>query len=708
MLYPPFNYHYQYHILLKAARLKHVKNEPLLTSPSTAGPLNLHNKIFAIDNTDVDNVKPTEECHEVHNVDESDRLVGQLFCSRDQAWYFYKGFTREHGFSALTRTGCKARVVVTTTNTNDQWVISKSDQKHNHALCTPAMTPFMRSNRAVSKADIDEATTLKEVGIGTSQVMNYLTQQAGGYHNVGFTHKDLYNALQRGKAKEIVDGDVNALIAYFDYKKHDDPGFFMTYSVDESGALYNLIWSDSISRSDYTCFGDVIAFDTTYKDNLYGRPIMPIVGVNHHHNTIVFATAIIADEMSQSFEWVLQNFLEAMMNKSPISVVTDGDRAMHRAIKSIIPYDKHRLSAFSKCMASWWTTKEFDIQWRSVVSEFNVQKHPWVIEKGNTQHLWAQAYLTGHFFVNIHSTQRCESMNASLAIALKHKKTYLDVVHAIEDGISRMRMNELKADYLSSHTKPFQITKLVDLESHAASIFTRESFRVFQDELIRETLYRIEAEIKSLSYECQHYILSKYAEKNRKFEISFDSRTKTLICYCKKFETVGLSCRHQLHILKHLDYTYFPGTLIQSRWTNDAKASAPSYVDLNVSPEVMQMARFAALHSTSSRLCYIASKTDESFKTARDEMKKLIEELENSFGLNDSVNQSILVNNVRDPQRKQRKRKEVPKNKVEKKIRRCGYCNGEGHNKLTCPQVKLSLSTSTQPTSTDFFEDGME
>ncbi|KAE8691397.1 hypothetical protein F3Y22_tig00110890pilonHSYRG01249 [Hibiscus syriacus] len=268
------------------------------------------------------------------------------------------------------------------------------------------MTPFMRSNRAVSKADIDEATALKEVSVGTSQVMNYLTQQAGGYHNVGFTHKDLYNALQRGKAKEIVDGDVNALIAYFDYKKHDDPGFFVTYSVDESGALHNLIWSDSTSRSDYICFSDVIAFDTTYKDNLNGRPIMPIVGVNHHHNTIVFATAIIAYETSQSFEWVLQNFLEAMMKKSPISVVTYGDRAMQRAIKSVIPSAKHRLcswhiscnaqanigdpkftAVFSKCMVSWWTTDEFDIQWHSVVLEFNVEKHPWVIEKGNTRHL---------------------------------------------------------------------------------------------------------------------------------------------------------------------------------------------------------------------------------------------------------------------------------------------------------------------------------
>ncbi|KAE8729692.1 hypothetical protein F3Y22_tig00003435pilonHSYRG00139 [Hibiscus syriacus] len=280
--------------------------------------MNLHNKVFAMDHTNANNVKPTEECHEVHNVDEFDRLVGQLFSSRDQAWYFYKVFTREHGFSARRGT---TRLDVEGNVKTQEFCCSKEGfrvskvnivdrqrahiPKHNHALCTPAMTPFMRSNRAVSKVDIDEATTLKEVGVGMSQVMNYLTQQAGGYHNVVFTHKDLYNALQRGKAKEIVDEDVNALISYFDYKKHDDPGFFMTYSIDVSGALHNLIWSDSTSRSDYTCFGDVIAFDTTYKDNLYGRLIMPIVDVNYHHNTIVFATAIIVVETSQSFEWVL-------------------------------------------------------------------------------------------------------------------------------------------------------------------------------------------------------------------------------------------------------------------------------------------------------------------------------------------------------------------------------------------------------------------
>ncbi|KAE8665113.1 hypothetical protein F3Y22_tig00112674pilonHSYRG00023 [Hibiscus syriacus] len=434
-----------------------------------------------MDHTDADNVKPTEECHKVHNVDESDILVGKLFSSHDQAWYFYKEFTREHGFSGRRGT-------------------TRLDMEGN----VKTQEFFCSKEGAVSKADIDEATVLKEVGVGTPQLMNYLTQQVGGYHNVGFTHKDLYNALQRGKANQIVDGDVNVHIAYFDYKKHDDP------------------------------------------------------------------------------------------------------RAMQRAIKSVISNAKLRL-------CSWHISRNAQV---TLVTQ-NLQQH--------SQNAWFPGGQPTNLIFNgvelfqsstSKSIYGCESMNASLVIALKHKKTYLDVVRAIEDGISRMHLNELKADYLSSQTKPFLITKVVEFESHASKIYTHESFRAFQEELQRETLYRIQEEIQSLSDE------------------------------------FGLPCRHQLHVLKHLDYTYLPGPLIQIRWTKDAKASKPSFVDLNVPPEIMQMARFASLRATASMLCYAALKTDASFKTARDEMKRLTEEFENSFGLNDSVNQSSVLNNVRDPQRK--------------------------------------------------------
>ncbi|KAL4272162.1 hypothetical protein GQ457_13G017360 [Hibiscus cannabinus] len=162
--------------------------------------------------------------------------------------------------------------------------------------------------------------------------MNYFTQQLGGFHNVGFIRRDVYNSLQTSTSVEIVDGVVNALLAYCDCKKEID------------------------------------------MVNTYGQSLMPIVGVNHHHQTIVFVVAIIARENACIYEWVLKTFLEVMFNKSPVSVVTDGDKAMHR--------------------------------WRPVVQQFNFEHNPWVVEKDRTTHFWAQAYLTSHFFANVQSTQR--------------------------------------------------------------------------------------------------------------------------------------------------------------------------------------------------------------------------------------------------------------------------------------------------------------
>ena len=43
-----------------------------------------------------------------------------------------------------------------------------------------------------------------------------------------------------------------------------------------------------------------MAFDTTYKKNAYDKPLMPIVSVNHHQ-TIVFALALLVDETTDTF-----------------------------------------------------------------------------------------------------------------------------------------------------------------------------------------------------------------------------------------------------------------------------------------------------------------------------------------------------------------------------------------------------------------------
>ena len=73
---------------------------------------------------------------------------------------------------------------------------------------------------------------------------------------------------------------------------------------------------------------------------------MILVGVNHHFRTNVFGVALLADETTSTFIWVLEQFLDCMERKHPKVIVTDGDNAMRSAISQVFPSSLHRLCAW--------------------------------------------------------------------------------------------------------------------------------------------------------------------------------------------------------------------------------------------------------------------------------------------------------------------------------------------------------------------------
>ncbi|GAU51962.1 hypothetical protein TSUD_417480, partial [Trifolium subterraneum] len=145
----------------------------------------------------------------------------------------------------------------------------------------------------------------------------------------------------------IKDGDVAAALNYLNMKSYSDSMLYAEYSVNESdGRMKSLFWADGYSRSDYFCFGDVLAFDTTYKKNKYNYPLVIFSGCNHHSQTIIFGAAMVSDETTETYKWLLRCFLECMKGKQPKAVVTDGDGAMREAIKQIFTESTHRLCAW--------------------------------------------------------------------------------------------------------------------------------------------------------------------------------------------------------------------------------------------------------------------------------------------------------------------------------------------------------------------------
>ena len=63
---------------------------------------------------------------------------------------------------------------------------------------------------------------------------------------------------------------------------------------------------------DYACFGDAVSFDTTFQTNKFEMFFAPILGTNHHKQTIIFGAALIFNETIESFVWLFETFLTAM------------------------------------------------------------------------------------------------------------------------------------------------------------------------------------------------------------------------------------------------------------------------------------------------------------------------------------------------------------------------------------------------------------
>ena len=65
-------------------------------------------------------------------------------------------------------------------------------------------------------------------------------------------------------------------------------------------------------------------------------------------------------------------------------------------------------------------------------------------------------------------------MNAFLNRFLDRKTRLYELFQQVDRALTRIRHNEMGADFSSNYTKPILITGLAEIEKHVATIFTRE------------------------------------------------------------------------------------------------------------------------------------------------------------------------------------------------------------------------------------------
>ncbi|KAK9288971.1 hypothetical protein L1049_017442 [Liquidambar formosana] len=632
---------------------------------------------------------------------------------------------------SITRCGCLAAFRIAYKQKLNVWVVKKFNAEHNHELVPISEVQFLRSHRAMSGADKAQADAMRKVGIRTCHVIDHMQSQSGGYQNIGFTPKDLYNYVDGQRRKQIVDGDAMGCLAYLTAKADSDHGFFHKYTVDEQNRLTQLFFADSKSRLDYACFGDVLAFDATYSTNVYKKPFVILIGVNNHFQTIIFGCALLADETVGTYKWVLTSLLEAMDNKKPISVITDGDKAMRKAIKQIFPEARHRLCAwhlqrnasanvhnknfhkdFKRLMFNECSIEEFETDWQSVIEKYELDGNKWIEDIYDDRFRWAAAHLRGQFFAGMRSTQRNEGMNAFFNEHLTPRLQLFEFVQHYDRALVKLRHAETQAEYDSNHTSPVTNSALVSIESHAIRIFTKKMFSKFREELKYETLYFVR---HTEDHGDQRiHILSQHSSPEAAITVVHYRDEEKMKCSCLTFETIGLPCRHIIAVMKVERLQEIPTNCILKRWTKLARGGIYCTFSTEVSNDETEQMRYSALSASCNEMCYLASKCSEGFHEARNEVAKLTYRMEQLCAMyrRGGTDAGVCEGGprrrpmVQDPDiaRTKGNTRSMPTSMP--KARRCSHCKFEGHDIRRCPLLGKGSTCEDSNIGSDIHAEG--
>ncbi|KAJ1400084.1 Zinc finger, PMZ-type [Sesbania bispinosa] len=663
----------------------------------------LHEKPCAEDNSIHERVAHVDESNEVAVDDEEDMgniefktltlndLMSFHFPNLEVAFIFYRWFARFKGFAARKDRTVKNKQKEVIQQTFVCYRESGKTRKH-----SVLKRPPRKSIRCGCQANC-------QVGITTPHIYGSFASDMGGFENIGFRKKDKYNEIERQRRKKGL--DARSAVAYLQQLRRSDDAMYWRHTTDNEGRLKNLFWCDGHCQKDYLLFGDVLAFDATYKKNKYSCPMVVFFGVNHHNQTIVFGTAVVSNETEETYVWVMEQLLHAMKGKMPISFITDGDHAMRNAIRRVFPMAHHRLCAwhlirnattnvknprftslFEDCMLRDHEISEFESKWGDMVNACGVQDNMWVRQLYEKKMMWATSYIRGNFFAGFRTTSRVDGLHALLGKFVNSRHNLTEFLEHHQRCLLQMRFREVESDFDSIHGEQELQTQLRSLEMAAAKVYTKEILFMFRQVVQSASRVRVTGEKRIGSGFI--YFVSKYRRADKEWHVTFWPSNIEFKCSCQRMESLGIPCDHIVGVMDFLNMVGIPQSLILNRWTICAKESLDQGASGGWDP--LMVCRYDALRMSSKRLMKVACRTSKDFSEVMTIFKNESETWEANQrrpSCNVRNEEDVITENIRNPtvvRTKGCRGGSSIGNCPGMRTLHCSACGLVGHNKQTC------------------------
>jgi hypothetical protein len=241
-----------------------------------------------------------------------------------------------------TKTECKFRITLESRGVASSWDIVGVGPDCNHPNPkTASQKNAFSSHRGLPDDLRLIGLQLRSDGAVTSFVFKNLVSlyRAKYSEDAPFSYQDVYHSINPHGFQQAL--DATGFIQHLQHNK-DEEGLDFSYVNNEEGVLYLCfnVFKDAVKLFSDGC--RPVLFDTKHGTNRYGLRLGCFTTVGRDGGTVLLATAMMAHENQESFEWAFLQF-KKFFGAQPHCMFTDGDKAMAAAMKSTLPDTKHFL-----------------------------------------------------------------------------------------------------------------------------------------------------------------------------------------------------------------------------------------------------------------------------------------------------------------------------------------------------------------------------